>query len=261
MPAHCIDSHCHLDVPAFDADREACWQRARQAGVKALILPAIERRTWERVRTVAEQWAGVYPAYGLHPVYLERHREDDLEALARWLQAGDAVAVGECGLDGFVEGLSMEAQWTLFTVQLDLAREAGLPVILHARRAVDLVTKALRARPGLEGVVHSFSGSRQQADRLLERGFLLGLGGPVTHPRAQRLRRLAAELPLEGLLVETDAPDQPGAAHRGERNEPAWLPEIIHEIATLRGESPEHVAAVTAGNARRLFRLPETPAA
>ncbi|MBK1692491.1 TatD family hydrolase [Ectothiorhodospira mobilis] len=261
MPTPCIDSHCHFDVPAFDADREACWQRARQAGVTALVLPAIERRTWERVRAVSGRWPGVYPAYGLHPVYLERHREEDLQDLARWLRAGDAVAVGECGLDGFVQGLDMDAQWALFTAQLDLARETGLPVILHARRAVDRVTKALRARPGLQGVVHSFSGSRQQADRLLERGFLLGLGGPVTHPRAQRLRRLAAELPLEGLLVETDAPDQPGAAHRGERNEPAWLPEIIREIARLRGEPPEHVAAVTADNARRLFRLPETPAA
>ncbi|TVQ69555.1 MAG: TatD family deoxyribonuclease [Chromatiaceae bacterium] len=259
MPSFSIDSHSHFDVEAFEPDREACWERARAAGVAAQVVPAIGRDNWERVRDVAHRYPGIHPAYGLHPVYLDRHRPEHLDELADWLGREPAVAVGECGLDCFVEGLDFDAQWTYFTAQLDLAVQFGLPVIIHARRAVDKVTRAVRERPGLTGVVHSFSGSRQQADKLLEQGMLLGFGGPITYSRAQRLRRLVSELPLEGILVETDAPDQPGASHRGERNEPAFLPEIIHTLAQLREDDPFRVSQATADNARRLFRLPADP--
>ncbi|MCG5516172.1 MULTISPECIES: TatD family hydrolase [unclassified Ectothiorhodospira] len=256
MPSLSIDSHCHFDVAAFDPDRDACWARARDAGVGTQVVPAIDRYQWEKVRDVARRYPGIHPAYGLHPVYLDRHQPGHLEELADWLGREQAVAVGECGLDCFVEGLDFDDQWTYFTAQLDLAVQFGLPVIVHARRAVDKVTRAVRERPCLTGVVHSFSGSRQQADKLLEQGMLLGFGGPITYPRAQRLRRLVSELPLEGILVETDAPDQPSASHRGERNEPAFLPEIIHTLAQLRDDNPLNVARVTADNARRLFQLP-----
>lgn len=259
MPLSSIDSHCHFDVEAFDPDRDACWERARVSGVGAQVVPAIGRYNWERVRDVAHRFPDVYPAYGLHPVYLDRHRPHHLDELADWLGREQAVAVGECGLDSFVEGLDFDAQWTYFTAQLDLAVQFGLPVIIHARRAVDKVTRAVRERPSLTGVVHSFSGSRQQADKLLEQGMLLGFGGPITYPRAQRLRRLVSALPLEGILMETDAPDQPSASHRGERNEPAFLPEIIRTLAQLRDEDPLDVAQATADNARRLFHLPAQP--
>ncbi|MCG5500705.1 TatD family hydrolase [Ectothiorhodospira lacustris] len=250
-----IDSHCHFDVPAFDADREACRQRAREAGVQAMIIPAITRADWPRLRAVATSASGLYPAYGLHPVYLASHRPDDIHALDQWLQREPAVAVGECGLDFFAEGLDEKTQQACFRAQLDLALTHDLPVIIHARRAVDQVTQALRQRPGLRGVVHSFSGSRQQAEKLLDLGFLLGLGGPLTYPRAQRLRALAAWLPAQALLVESDAPDQPGQTHRGQRNEPAWLPEVVQTLATLRNEPPEEIARITRDNAIQLFRL------
>ncbi|MCG5512414.1 TatD family hydrolase [Ectothiorhodospira shaposhnikovii] len=250
-----IDSHCHFDVPAFDADREDCRRRAREAGVEAMIIPAITRAGWTRLREVATSLPGLHPAYGLHPVYLQAHRPTDIQALDDWLRREPAVAVGECGLDFFVQGLDEKAQQACFRAQLDLALTHDLPVIIHARRAVDQVTQALRQRPGLKGVVHSFSGSRQQAEKLLELGFFLGLGGPLTYPRAQRLRALAAWLPARALLVESDAPDQPGLAHRGQRNEPAWLPEVVRTLAELRDESPREIARITRDNAIRLFRL------
>lgn len=259
----CIDSHCHFDVEAFDPDREQVWARAGSLGIRKLVLPSIRRADWGRVHATACAFQGVHPAYGLHPVYLLEHAADDLIRLDHWLDGRDeagnavmpAVAVGECGLDGFVPGLDFDAQWMFFTVQLDLALAKDLPVIIHARRAVDQVTKALRQRPGLRGVVHSFSGSLQQAGHLLDLGFMLGFGGPVTYPRAARLRSLVARLPRECLLVETDAPDQPGLGHQGQRNEPAFLIQVIREIALLRGDEPEAVARFTADNARRLFRL------
>ena len=164
--------------------------------------------------------------------------------------------MGECGLDFFVAGLDADAQSRFFEGQLAIARDAGLPVIVHARRAVDQVTAAIRRTGGLRGVVHSFSGSRQQAEKLWELGFMLGLGGPVTYARANRLRTLAADMPLEFLLLETDAPDQPDAGHRGQRNEPARLRMVCDTIAGLRDVAPEDVAAATTANARRLFDLP-----
>jgi TatD DNase family protein len=250
-----VDSHCHLDAAEFDDDRAAVVARARAAGVEAQVLPATHAAGWPGLRAACTLAPGLHPAYGLHPVYLDRHADADLDALREWLAAGDAVAVGECGLDHFIDGLDHARQMRLFEAQLRLAREFDLPVIVHARRAVDLVTSALRRIGGLRGVVHSFSGSADQAARLCALGFHLGIGGPVTHERAQRLRGIVATLPLDHLLLETDAPDQPGAAHRGERNEPAHLVEVLHVVAALRGMAPEALAEATSRNARRLFAL------
>ncbi|MFW5454924.1 TatD family hydrolase [Thioalkalivibrio sulfidiphilus] len=252
-----IDTHSHFDDAAFDADRDACWARARAVGVEAQVLPAVSRASWPKLRAVAAGDPRLYPAYGLHPMLLAEHTPTDLEALEAWIERERPVAVGECGLDYFVADLDPDAQWSYFTGQLELARRYNLPVIIHARRAVDQVAKALRQCPGSRGVVHSFSGSEQQARTLIDLGCLLGIGGPVTYPRAQRLRRLVATLPLEAILLETDAPDQPAINHRGERNEPAFLPEIAVEIARLRDMEVEELAAATTRNARRLFALPD----
>jgi len=250
-----IDSHSHFDDTAFDADRDACWARAQAAGVEAQVLPAVSRASWPKLKAVAASDARLHPAYGLHPMFLGEHRPADLDALKGWIERERPVAVGECGLDYFIGDLDPDAQWQYFTGQLALAHEFQLPVIIHARRAVDQVTKALRQFPGVRGVVHSFSGSEQQARTLIDLGCLLGFGGPVTYPRAQRLRRLATDLPLEGMVLETDSPDQPGLLHRGERNEPAFLPEIAAEIAALRGMAIQELAQLTTDNARRLFGL------
>jgi TatD DNase family protein len=188
-------------------------------------------------------------------MYLAEHRPEHLDSLHDWLGRERPVAVGECGLDFFVEGLDPAVQRLYFLRQLELAREFDLPLVLHARRAVDEVIATLRRIGGLRGVVHSFSGSEEQARQLWKLGFLIGLGGPITYERAHRLRALVATMPLEFLLLETDAPDQPLATHRGERNEPAYLSEVINVIATLRGEDPQAIALATTRNARHLFDL------
>jgi len=254
-----VDSHCHLDAAEFDADRDAVVARAEAAGVAAQIVPAIALAGFPKLRALCAGRAGLHAAYGLHPMYLDAHRPEHLDALRGWLERERPVAVGECGLDFFVEGLDADAQRLYFTRQLELAREFDLPVIVHARRAVDEVVATLRRIGGLRGVVHSFSGSQEQARQLWKLGFCLGLGGPVTYARARRLRALAAAMPIEFLLLETDAPDQPLCAHRGERNEPARLAEVLDAVAALRGEPREAIAAATSRNAQRLFGLAAAP--
>jgi TatD DNase family protein len=250
-----VDSHCHLDVAEFDPDRPQVIARARAVGVRVQIIPAIDRASWPRIRALCAQTPGLYPAYGLHPMFMSVHRPEHLDELADWLARERPVAVGECGLDGYIEDPQPERQQRYFEAQLELARSAGLPVILHARRALEPVIAALRRVGGLSGVVHSFSGSVEQAAQLWRLGFLIGIGGPVTYERAQRLRRVVAAVPAEQLLLETDAPDQPLAGHRGLRNEPCRLPDVLEAVAALRGESPEAVADQTTRNASALFGL------
>ncbi len=251
-----VDSHSHFDAAEFDADRAAAHARAVAAGVDIQIVPAVDAAGWPKLRQTCAELPGLWPAYGLHPMYLDAHRPEHLPALRAWIERERPLAVGECGLDYFVEGLDAEAQLFYFDGQLRLAREFDLPVIVHARRAVDAVIAAIRRIGGLRGVVHSFSGSAEQAAQLHRLGFLLGIGGPVTYARANRLRKLVAGMPLEQLLLETDSPDQPGAAHRGQRNEPAHLLEVLDAIATLRKVPRDDIAAATRDNAVRLFNLP-----
>ncbi|AWH25880.1 TatD family hydrolase [Stenotrophomonas sp. YAU14D1_LEIMI4_1] len=252
-----IDSHCHLDASEFDPDRDAVIARARAAGVQAQVVPAVTAASWPKLRQVCQHAPGLYPAYGLHPMFLAEHRPEHLQQLRDWIERERPCAIGECGLDFFVGDLDMQAQQDYFLGQLQLAREFDLPVIVHARKAVDAVIAAIRRIGGLRGVVHSYSGSPEQAVQLHKQGFLLGLGGPLTHERAQRLHRLVREIPLEQLLLETDAPDQPDAGIRGQRNEPARLAVIARHVAALRGVAVEAVAQATADNARRLFNLPK----
>ena len=250
-----VDTHCHLDDREFDADREAVIERARAAGIRWQVVPAVDAAGWPKLREVCAAGEGLFPAYGLHPMLVADHRPRHLAELREWIERERPCAVGECGLDYYIEGLDRDEQQRYFDGQLELAREFDLPVIVHARRAVDAVIASIRRVDGLRGVVHSFSGSEEQARQLWKLGFLLGLGGPVTYERANRLRRLAATMPIEHLLLETDAPDQPDAGIRGQRNEPARLVEVCATIAGLRGVSPDEIAAATTANARRLFRL------
>lgn len=251
-----VDTHCHLDVAEFDPDRDAVIRRARAAGVTGIVVPAIDAAAWPTLRRVCAADDGLHAAYGLHPLLLSDHRPQHLRELRDWIERERPVAVGECGLDFFVEELDRDTQQRYFQAQLELAHEFDLPLIVHARRAVEQVIHAIRAVGGLRGVVHSYAGSQEQARQLHELGFLVGLGGPVTYARAKRLRRVAAQVPLEQLLLETDAPDQPDCESRGSRNEPARLPRVLAEIAKLRGMEPEALAEATTANARRLFALP-----
>lgn len=251
-----VDSHCHIDVGIFDVDRTEVVERARRAGVTRQIVPAIDAAGWPRLRDLCASTPGLYPAYGLHPMFLAQHRPVDLVELREWAHREKPVALGECGLDFFVPDLDVDAQSRLFDAQIRLAREFDLPLIVHARRAVDAVIAAIRRVGGIRGVIHSFSGSSQQAAQLSDLGFMIGLGGPVTYERANRLRALARTMPLDQLLLETDAPDQPDSEHRGQRNEPARMVHVLHAIAELRDMDPGDIARATTANAERLFRLP-----
>jgi len=251
-----VDSHCHLDAAEFDHDRDAVIARARQAAVTRQIVPAVDAAGWPKLREICALDPGLFPAYGLHPMYLDAHRDEHLSRLREWIERERPVAVGECGLDYFIEELDRDAQSHYFEAQLRLARDFDLPVVVHARRAVDAVIAAIRKVGKLRGVVHSYSGSAEQARQLWNLGFLIGLGGPVTYDRANRLRTLAAAMPLDYLLLETDAPDQPDAGIRGQRNEPARLADVLRVVAKLRGETEAHLAEATTANARRLFGLP-----
>ena len=247
------DSHCHLDAAEFDADRPAVLARARDAGVARQLVPAVDRASWDAIRTLCAAEPGLRPAYGLHPMFLDRHQPGHLDELRDWLESERPAAVGECGLDFFVDGLDPDKQRLYFRRQLELARDFDLPVVLHARRAVEEVIATLREVGGQRGVVHSWSGSEEQARQLFELGFCLGIGGPVTYDRAKRLRRTVASMPLDCLLLETDAPDQPDADWRGQRNEPARLRQVLEVVAQLRGQPAAAIAEATSANALRLF--------
>ncbi len=259
-----IDSHCHLDAPEFAVDAAPMRARARDAGVAHCVIPAVARANFDAVRALAHVQGDSY-ALGIHPLYVERAQESDLAfldgQLTRYRDDPRLVAVGEIGLDFFVPALRRsplrERQEYFYVQQLDLARRHDLPVVLHVRRSADRLLRGLRAkRPGgagWRGIAHAFSGSTQQAAAFVELGFKLGFGGALTFERALRLRRLARELPLAALVLETDAPDIPPhwlyrtAAERAAglaqgRNEPGELPAIAAEVATLRGMTTEALA-------------------
>jgi TatD DNase family protein len=250
-----IDSHVHLDDDAFAHDRDAVIDHARQVGVSAMIVPSVDAGSWSRVARLCADRSGLHPAFGLHPMFLPNHEPGHVDMLSSWLADGAPVAIGEIGLDFHIDGLDRSLQRFYFEKQLEIALERKLPVIVHARGALEEVIQTLRRSAGLRGVVHSFSGSEQQAEQLWRMGFLIGIGGPVTYERAQRLRRTVAKMPLEFLLLESDAPDQPDAAHRGQRNEPSRIVDVLQCIAALRDASEESVAEATTANARRLFDL------
>jgi TatD DNase family protein len=248
-----IDTHCHLDAAEFDADRDEVAARAVAAGVTTIVVPAVERANFGAVASVCREFPQCRPAYGIHPMFVDRAREEDLDVLRETLRREPAVAIGEIGLDAFVEPRNDESQSWWYGSQLKLAREFDLPVLLHVRRAVDSILKDLRriAVPG--GIAHAFNGSHQQADEFIKLGFKLGFGGAMTHPRATKLRELAATLPLDSIVLETDAPDIPPEWLNRQRNEPAELPRIAAVLAELRGMDLREVIAATTANTRAVL--------
>ena len=248
-----IDTHCHLDAAEFDADRDAVYAAATAAGVGRIVVPGVTvNRNFRPKSTIAEYPACV-EAYGIHPLYVDQSSLEDLPRLRGWLQQAPPVAVGEIGLDFYVAGLDTERQTHYFVEQLKLAREFDLPVLLHVRRAVDPVLKQLRRIGVRGGIAHAFNGSRQQADEFIKLGFVLGFGGAMTFDGSTRIRELAKTLPLESIVLETDAPDIPPAWLNRGRNSPAELPRIADTLAELRGLSRNDVVAATAANARRIL--------
>lgn len=253
-----IDTHNHLDFPDFDADRPALLERCRALGVERQVLLGVFQDNWTRVVQLAEQHSELYAALGLHPLYLRQHRPPHLLALRERLQRLEGhpklCAVGEIGLDYYIETLDRDAQQALFEEQLRIAIDVELPVLLHVRRAHAAVIATLkRLRVPRGGIVHAFAGSREEAREYLKLGFRLGLGGAPTWPQANRLRKVVAELPLEAIVLETDAPDMAPAMYPGQRNSPEHLPAICAALAELRGMSAEELAAASTRNAQEVF--------
>jgi TatD DNase family protein len=253
------DSHCHLDNDRFDLDRDQIVASAKACHVDRIVIPGTTAQRWQKIKQVSERYDGVYPAYGLHPMFMASHQAQHIGELDAWLGRENPIAVGECGLDFFMGHVDQVQQIKIFSDQLQLAKNHDLPVIIHVRKAMDQTISLLRKFAPLTGVIHSFAGSQQQADQLIDLGFKLGIGATVGFERAKKLRSVVATVPDIGLLIESDAPDQPGANHRGERNEPAFIIEQLATIALLRDVSENELAQTLRRNTNELFGFTDEP--
>lgn len=250
-----IDTHCHLDDARFDPDREAVLARCQQSGVRRIVVPGVDAAGWENLVQLCNTHTGLYPALGLHPMFLSRHRDEHVSQLPERIEQARPVAIGEIGLDFYIDNPDQARQEQLLRDQLAVARDAGLPVLLHCRKAHDRILKALREVPVPGGIAHAFNGSLQQAEQYIELGFKLGFGGMLTFERSSKLRKLARELPIQAIVLETDAPDMTVASHRGERNSPEYLPECLAALAEVRQADPDELARQTTANAEAVLRL------
>ncbi len=252
-----VDTHCHLDAAEFDADRDEQSRLAREAGVAAIVVPAIAVSNLAVVQALARRTPGCVYALGIHPMMVDQAADADLEALRRTVAAAiddpRLVAIGEIGLDHFVPGLDRERQERFLVEQLRLARDFDLPVLLHVRRAQDPVLKQLRRMRPRGGIAHAFNGSLQQASGFLDMGMALGFGGALTFERALQIRRLVRALPDEAAVLETDAPDIPPAWIRAGRNSSTELPRIATVFADVKGIDRADAIAMTGRNACRVL--------
>ncbi|WP_336291752.1 TatD family hydrolase [Aeromonas dhakensis] len=252
-----IDTHCHLDFPVFDSERAALLAECRQLGVGEYIIPAVGEENWGRVMALAAEHDGISYALGVHPWYVGGQTPAVLTRLQQRLaeRPRGLVAVGECGLD-LRSHVPQEGQLEMFEAQVELAKEHELPLIVHSVRANGTVAKILRRlRPACGGVIHAFSGSLQQAEAFWQLGFRLGIGGVISFERANKTREAVRDMPLEALLLETDAPDMPLQGQQGAPNTPANLPIIAQLLADLRQQPLAHVASVLRESTLHTFQL------
>ncbi|QXH68260.1 TatD family hydrolase [Pseudomonas asgharzadehiana] len=253
-----IDTHTHLDFADFDTDRREVLAHSREVGVRRMVLLGVYQQNWQRVWDLVQADEGLFAAFGLHPVYLDDHRAADLTALGDWLSRlrghRQLCAVGEIGLDYFLEHLDRERQQSLFEAQLQLAADFQLPALLHVRRSHAVVIATLkRIRLARGGIIHAFAGSREEAREYIKLGFKLGLGGAATWPQALRMHKVLAQLPLDAVVLETDSPDMAPAMYPGQRNSPEHLPAICAALADRMGISPSLLAEASTRNACELF--------
>ncbi|MDV5172548.1 TatD family hydrolase [Photobacterium rosenbergii] len=260
-----IDSHCHFDFEPFCDDPGYYLALSHQAGVEKIVIPAVGQRNWQAVRELAERFPGLYFGLGLHPLFSAEHDANALAQLESELAAevglrekkhSHCVAVGECGLDFAIADADQDQQISVFAAQLQLANRFELPVIMHCRKAFPELLRVLRQNtPIAGGVYHGFSGSYQQATQLIDLGIKIGVGGTITYRRANKTRNTIAALPLDALLLETDAPDMPVAGFQGEPNRPDRLVNVLHELAAIRTESEQIIKQVTSLTTAELFRI------
>lgn len=252
-----IDTHCHFDFPPFSDDPAYWIQRSTDAGIRHLIVPAVAKENWDRVAALAASFSQVSYAVGLHPVWMTSHQDDDIEKLDAFLSESPkgCVAIGECGLDFAIENANPERQVWFLNEQLKLAEKYRLPVILHCRKAHNELLQILNRFPAVKGVLHAFSGSEQVGLNYIRRGFFLGIGGTITYERANKTRNAVRDLPLDFLVLETDAPDMPVFGYQGEPNLPERMSLIAQELARLKSLSVEEIVHVTSQNSTNCFTL------
>ena len=252
---HLIDSHCHLDFNDFDKDRTDILQNCARSGIEKIVIPGVTVNSWPKQIELCNNHPMLSLALGCHPMFMADHPENAAQLLEQAVKQYQPIAIGEIGLDFYVADADIASQLILFETQIDIAVQFALPVILHVRKAHDDVLKVLRHKKLSGGIVHAFSGSAQQAEQYRKLNFLLGIGGALTYPRAQRLQRLFTELPLSQIVLETDAPDMPLCGHQGERNTPENIPVIMEKLSQLRDESADYIAEITTANCRQLFNI------
>jgi len=254
-----IDTHCHLDFHEFDQDREAVLGRCATNGVEKIVVPAVSAGTFSRTIRVCNYYPNLELALGLHPIFIEAHQPQDLVELDSLIEQHSPKAVGEIGLDFYDKRLISEnlkeKQIAFFTKQLIIAKQRDLPVIIHNRKAHDECLALLNESRLRGGIIHAFNGSIKQAEKYIELGFLLGFGGMLTFERSSKLRKLAEQLPLNSIVLETDAPDMTVAQHKGQRNSPEYLPFIQQALASIKHCSLTAIAEATSQNAKRVLAI------
>ncbi|WP_371378240.1 TatD family hydrolase [Thalassotalea aquiviva] len=250
------DSHCHLDFKEFSHNKEALIQQCLDAGISRIIIPGITSKRWPRVLTLCQQYHHLYPALGLHPWWIDKATTADLQILEQHIQQDKLIAVGEIGIDGAINDIAK--QTLFFEHQLELAKQYQLPVIVHHRKSHHLILPILkRINSQQGGIIHAFSGNMQQAKGYLDLGFKLGIGGTITYPRAKTTRQTVVKLPLESLVLETDAPAMPLYGFQGKDNSPMQLIRVFEQLATLRAEPKELIARQIEANLNGLFSFDE----
>ena len=256
------DTHCHVNLPEFDNDRQQVLERARASGVRKLLIPGVDSETSARAVELARANPGVYAAVGIHPHYASRWNEATPETLRTLAKSSRVVAIGEIGLDFYRNLSPPDVQRYVFEAQLEIAAELGLPVVIHQRDSIDAILDTLGRyieelspeMPARSGVLHAFSGDAEAASSALSKGFYLGVAGPLTFRKADELRSMVTKLPTDRLLIETDSPYMAPVPQRGKRNEPMFVKHVAEQLALLRGLDLNQIAQVTSGNANRLFR-------
>ena len=264
-----IDSHCHLDFDVFNSDRQIVLYACATNGISDLVIPGVLAETWdsllvmcqgESIDKLQNSDVRLHPAIGLHPLFIQHHKEEHLQDLDLYLSNHKVVAIGEIGLDFFdvkdKHASNEGKQSFFFEEQLKLAKKYELPVILHSRKSHDQILSLLKIHKIQSGgIAHAFNGSIQQAQQYISLGFKLGFGGMLTFERSTKLRTLAKQLPLESIVLETDSPDMTVVQHRGERNSPEYLPYVLEALADIRDESMQLIAAQTTMNVKTLLKL------
>lgn len=249
-----IDAHIHLDDERFDEDRELLIEQAQEAGIKQFITPAVSIKGFEKLKSLSQEYPSIVPSYGLHPYFVEQHKEDDIKYLDLWLSANPSCAVGECGLDFFLKDLDKTKQQYYFAAQIELAKKHQLPLILHARGAVDAVFNALKNADYFNAMIHSYNGSIQQTKVMLNHGIKFSFGGAICNPEAHKLHKLVKYCPLDSIMCETDAPDQNLYPDYKLRNEPINLVKVIRCYSQLTKEVIDEVKLKSTLNCQQFFK-------